>query len=381
MATKLNLTRDQLATFLKTHEQIKQFEALFKTVDTIAPATDTSQLELLVVAPETLPNSNVQTDYIDFQSHPPHVSRVRRMAWNPDDQTADLGMEYGVVQQIGLEYYARVQNNTGVLIPNGTVVGFAGASTDSALSVAPYIANGSQPSLYIVGVMTHDLPDTGEKGYCTAWGYVRGINTTAFALGDVLYASPTVAGAFTNVKPTAPNNVIPIAAVLKVGASDGEIFVRPTIEQQQYYGDFNKTTDQSAAVINTAYALTFDNTRIANGVSIGSPASRIVVSQSGLYQFNATVQISSGNSSAKNVYVWFRKNGTDVPNSTRLVTIDVNNGYIPIALIEAFSLEANAYVELMFASTDTAITIDNVASTAFAPAAPAVVLSVTQLQQ
>ena len=116
-------------------------------------------------------------------------------------------------------------------------------------------------------------------------------------------------------------------------------------------------------------------------MSIGSPASRIVVSRSGLYQFNATVQISSGNSSAKNVYVWFRKNGTDVPNSTRLVTIDVNNGYIPIALIEAFSLEANAYVELMFASTDTAITIDNVASTAFAPAAPAVVLSVTQLQQ
>jgi len=190
------------------------------------------------------------------------------MAWNAEDQTADLGMEYGVVQQVGLEYYARVQNNTGSTIANGTVVGFAGASTDSALSIAPYIADGSQPSLYIVGVMTHDLPDTGEKGYCTAWGYVRGINTTAFALGDVLYASPTVAGAFTNVKPTAPNNVIPVAAVLKVGASDGEIFVRPTIEQQRYYGDFNKTTDQSPAVINTAYALTFDNTRIANGVSI-----------------------------------------------------------------------------------------------------------------
>ena len=175
--------------------------------------------------------------------------------------------------------------------------------------------------------------------------------------------------------------MIPIAAVLISSATAGDIFVRPTIEQQRYYGDFNKTADQSPAVINTAYALTFDNTRIANGVSIGSPASRIVVSQSGLYQFNATVQISSGNSSAKDVYVWFRKNGTDVPNSTRLVTIDVNNGYIPVALIEAFSLEANAYVELMFASTDTAITIDNVAATAFAPAAPAAVLSVTQLQQ
>lgn len=38
MATqKLNLTRDQLATFLKNQEQIRQFEKLFSTVDDIAP--------------------------------------------------------------------------------------------------------------------------------------------------------------------------------------------------------------------------------------------------------------------------------------------------------------------------------------------------------
>ena len=38
MATqKLNLTRDQLATFLKNNEQIKQFESLFALADSIAP--------------------------------------------------------------------------------------------------------------------------------------------------------------------------------------------------------------------------------------------------------------------------------------------------------------------------------------------------------
>jgi hypothetical protein len=38
MATqKLNLTRDQLATFLVNQEQIRQFEKLFSTVDAIAP--------------------------------------------------------------------------------------------------------------------------------------------------------------------------------------------------------------------------------------------------------------------------------------------------------------------------------------------------------
>lgn len=38
MATqKLNLTRDQLATFLKNPEQIKQFEKLFQVADTLSP--------------------------------------------------------------------------------------------------------------------------------------------------------------------------------------------------------------------------------------------------------------------------------------------------------------------------------------------------------
>ena len=59
----------------------------------------------------------------------------------------------------------------------------------------------------------------------------------------------------------------------------------------------------------------------------------------------------------------------------------MNNGYIPIALNETISLAANEYVELAFAADSTNVTVDSVASTAFAPAAPAAVLSVTQVQQ
>ena len=318
--------------------------------------------------------------YVDFDTTPTFTDQIGRMGWNVSDQTLNLGMDYGVTQQIGQETYARVKNETGVTIPNGTAVGFVGASSD-ALSVAPYLADGSSPSLYILGIMTHDLPDSGEKGYCTTWGFVRDLDTSAFSVGDILYPSPSVAGELTNVKPTAPNNVIPIAAVITSDAATGVIFVRPTITQMQYYGIFSKTSDQTPAVINTAYALTFDATDISNGVTIGTPTSRIVVPESGLYNFSATVQITSGNTSAKNVWVWFRKNGTDIVNSARLVTININNGYVPIAVNEPVSLAANGYVEIMFAADDTAITIDNVASTAFAPAAPAVSLEVTQVQQ
>lgn len=401
---RLNLTRDQLAAFLTDQQQIRQFELLFSTVDQLQVITGTdfefqadtaaatanealaqisrlaAAVELLANGPAIQNNNSLVTDYIDLSESPAPTSKTRRLAWNTTDQTVNLGMDYGVTQQIGQETYARVGNTTGSTIPNGTVVGFAGA-TSNALLVAPYLADGSQPTLYILGIMTHDLPDSGEKGYCTTWGFVRDVDTSAFSPGDLLYASPTVAGALTNTKPTAPDNVIPLAACITSNATTGIIFVRPTIQQMQYYGVFTKTTDQTPAVINTEYLLTFDNTQISNGVTIGGTTSQIIVPESGLYQFDATVQLTSGSSSTKNIWVWWKKNGTAIANSARLVTSDVNNGYIPIALNETISLAANEYVELAFAADSTNVTVDSVAATAFAPAAPAVVLSVTQVQQ
>jgi hypothetical protein len=386
-------TRNQIAALAKNDPaMIKALERLFIVAGSLTPS-DIATLTQLILdvgyssgaadnkAELALSNNAIRADYLDFDASP-HVTQMRRLAWNAIDQTLDLGMEYDVTQQIGLETYARVANFTGVTIPNGTVVGFTGAVPDSALSVAPYLANGSTPSLYMLGVMTHDLPDTGTKGYCTVWGFVRDLNTSAFTLGDVLYASPTVAGAFTNVKPTAPNNVIPVAAVLQVGTTDGVIFVRPTIEQQKYYGEFTKTDTQSPAVINTAYALTFTNTEIANGVSRGTPTSRIVVAQAGLYNISASVQITSTSSSQKAVWVWTKLNGTtDVANSARIASITLNNGYVVVSLNEVASLNAGDFIEIMYAADSTNVSIATVAATAFAPAAPAAILAVTQTEQ
>ena len=428
---KLNLTRDQLAQFLTDQQQIRQFELLFSTVDElqviigtdfeyqadsaaanannalaqiIALAQDTAvdnavvnakaqqaldslallvrELEALALTPATQHNNSVVTDYIDFDEAAPHADKVRRMAWNDFDETLDLGMRYGVTQQIGLETYARVQNNTGVLIPNGTVVGFTGVVPDSTLAVAPYLANGATPTLYVLGVMTHDFPDSGTRGYCTTFGYVRDLDTSAYLVGDVLYASPTVAGGLTKIKPTAPNNVVPIAAVLKVSATVGVIFVRPTIQQQLYYGEFTKTDSQSPAAANTAYELLLNTTQIANGVSIGMPTSRVYVDQAGLYNLAVSVQITSNNANQKAVWVWLRKNGTtDFPNSARVASITLNGGYLVVTLNVVESLLANEFIEVMYAADSTNVSIATVAATAFAPAAPAVILAVTQTEQ
>ena len=309
MADPTPLNRNQIAAFVGNDpDAIRAIERLFKVAGQLTPdeiaaltqlildnsyatgsadnkaevalasATAAERLaDLIAKGPVPEANNSLRTDYLDLNLAAPHVSRIGRLAWNDADQTADLGMEYGVVQQIGLEYYARVENMTGVMIPNGTVVGFAGVGANNVISVTPYLADGSQSSLYILGVLTHDLPDSGEVGYCTVWGHVRGMDTSAFSVGDILYASPTVAGGLTATKPTAPDNVIPVAAVLASDAVNGEIFVRPTIEQQEYYGQFSKTTTVSPAATNTAYAVTWDNADISNGISIVSGTQLTVV--------------------------------------------------------------------------------------------------------
>lgn len=316
-----------------------------------------------------------------------------QFSWNTTDDTADLTMEYGVIQQIGMETYARVGNRTGATILNGSVVGFTGAEPD-ALLVSKYIADGTAPSLNLLGVMTHDLPNspvgtTLQKGYCTVWGFVRGINTSAFSVGQVLYASPTTAGALTATKPTAPNNVIPVAACIVSDLTNGVIFVRPTVEQQKYYGAFSDTTTQTPSAVYTPKAMTFNTTDFALGFSRGSPTSRIIAPASGLYNFQFSAQLTSSNASSKTVWIWPRKNGTDIPNSNSEVTLSANDQDLVVAWNWVVSMATNDYFEIMYASSDTAVSIAAHAATTGAPggatfarpAVPSVILTVTEVQQ
>lgn len=303
------------------------------------------------------------------------------LSYNSAEDTFDLTHLNGVTQQLGIEQYMRCENDTGATIENGSVVGFAGVNGE--IKVSKYTANSSANELYFVGVATFDMAD-GDTGMVTTYGKVRGLDTTGpgaetWAKGDILYASPTTAGGLTNVRPTAPNAVIVVAAVLSVDATAGEILVRPTIPMGLDYGSFDSTSDQTLAAINTATAVTLGNTLSANGITLSS-GSRLTAAQSGFYQLDAVFQLTSGSSSAKNVYFWLRKNGTNVADSTRAVTVDINTGFIPISLNYTISLAASDYVELYWAANDINVTLDAIAASAFAPAAPSVLVNMSQLQ-
>jgi len=303
--------------------------------------------------------------------------------WNAADQTLNLRHANGVTQQIGQEQYYLVKNSTGVDIPNGAVCMFGGAEAfDGArLLVAPMIANGVFPSLYVMGVATQDI-NNGELGFVTSFGRVGEVNTSAWNVGDILYAHPTNPGALTNIKPTSPNNVIPIGAVLRVDPLVGEIFVRPTVEQQMLYGRFADTTDQTPLLINTPYPIKFNTSNEANGFHVdggGLPTSTITCEESGYYNLSSSLSLTSTNASAKTFYVWLRKNGIDVPLSAKRQSVVGNGTYQVLNYVFTLSLAKNDIVELMYASSDVTISISAPPATAFAPAIPSVTLLITQV--
>ena len=161
---------------------------------------------------------------------------------------------------------------------------------------------------------------------------------------------------------------------------DVGIYAPAKLIYEGFYGQFKKTTSVSPAATNTAYTITFDTTEETNKVSIGSPASRIVVEEAGIYNFSAHFTVLSNNSSAKTVYFWFRKNGVDVSASTFLSTSDINGGHMASGRDDFFSLVAGDYIELMWAADSTNLELHASAATGFAPSAPSCLLSVMQVQ-
>ncbi len=118
------------------------------------------------------------------------------------------------------------------------------------------------------------------------------------------------------------------------------------------YGVFYSTVDQTASVVNTGYAVTFNTTRASSAISVASN-SRLTVTNPGVYHIKATLQLESTNSSAKSVSVWVKKNGTDVVYSDHEYSIS-GSGKKDIANWNgSVDLVADDYVEVFWSTDDT----------------------------
>ena len=142
-------------------------------------------------------------------------------------------------------------------------------------------------------------------------------------------------------------------------------------------GLFFNTADQTFASANVAYPVVYNATYLSNAVALQSGStSKIEVTVSGVYNFQYSGQLLSTNASAKNVYLWIKRNGINIGYSTHAYTLSANDQYLEVNWNFNIDLAAGEYLELEIATTDTAVRLDAEAATAVHPGISSSVMSV-----
>jgi hypothetical protein len=143
------------------------------------------------------------------------------------------------------------------------------------------------------------------------------------------------------------------------------------------YGSFYDTTTQTAAVVNTAYPMTFNTTDLSLGVTVGSPTSRIYVDRPNVYNVQFSAQLDKTAGGVGLVWIWLRKNGVNVADSAGQIRIQGNNAEILAAWNYVIQLNAGDYIELMWEVDDTSVILLADPASAVHPSVPSVILTVT----
>lgn len=189
-----------------------------------------NMLKVIDAAPPAESGLRFDTTYTGGSTAPGMLS------WNDEDETLEVQVGDGeVTLQIGQETHIRVANNTGASILDGQVVYlFGGSDVHGHPYVAPYLADGTVSPFRVIGIATQTIAD-GDEGLITAQGKVRGLDTSAYLEGDVLYASSTELGGYQTTIASAPNEIVSIGSIVNSDATDGEILVSvsPVLNQLQ----------------------------------------------------------------------------------------------------------------------------------------------------
>lgn len=159
----------------------------------------------------------------------PAIDEPGQMGWDETYETVDVLMSNGsnipVKAHIGQDTYYYVKADD--TITRGQVLYAHGTEGASGHILARrFTADGTYDSKRILGLAAKDAV-SGDFIHVLHFGKLRSISTLPYTEGDILFASPTVAGGLTPTLPEAPNNIVTVAFAVNK-KSNGMLVVRPT---------------------------------------------------------------------------------------------------------------------------------------------------------
>jgi hypothetical protein len=146
------------------------------------------------------------------------------------------------------------------------------------------------------------------------------------------------------------------------------------------YGQFYDTTTQTAAAINTAYAMKFNTSSNRYGVYVDpTDSTRIKVTRPAVYNMQFSLQLDKTAGGAGLFWVWGRINGTNIADSASEVRIQGNNAEVFVAANLFVSMSDGDYFQLMWAVDDTSVQVQSKAAAGVVPGIPSAILTMTQV--
>jgi nitrogen fixation protein len=177
----------------------------------------------------------IKAGQLTLDTSPTGTAAVGTTRWNDTIGSSETTLKGGsVILKNGVDLVARIVNK---VTPNTTLTKAAyqavrvSGAQGQRLAVAFAQANNDANSADTIGLVTETIP-TNQEGFIITVGQIENINTTGslqgetWVDGDVLYLSPTTAGAITKVKPTGSGHIVVIGYVEYAHANNGKIYVK-----------------------------------------------------------------------------------------------------------------------------------------------------------
>jgi hypothetical protein len=160
----------------------------------------------------------------------------------------------------------------------------------------------------------------------------------------------------------------------------GVVPTTPTTINRKY-GSFRSQLTQSLTSSLPPTIVGLEITDESDGVSVSSGV--LAFTTTGYYMVEATIVfINSSISGINNGYVWIRKNGVNVPESRRLITLDVVNhidkNVLTLSYLVYIRFDSDT-IELYFSTTSTDMEIYYDSSVSSIPNASSVIVNVFQI--
>lgn len=336
--------------------------------------------------PQGPPGIVSPSDSLEFLEAPSSVP-PRTIAYNTAEDCLDVHQTDGTICQVGMETYAQIYNASVNNIPPGTLVSYVGVHSNGVLkpSVGLFLSDQNGNSEAVIGITTTNVAPS-SSGRATYYGRVHDLNTTGapvgetWVAGDPLYASPFNPGKLTKVKPITPNLVYGVGYVLKAHATEGIIFVRTVTFPRSFFGNWHSNQNQVTTAINTPHAITFNVSGGNSGFTITNDRT-ITALHSGLYKFQLTVSLAATEKKTGHIWIWGKKNGVNIPNSTVKSSVGENDYVVSIYSDLQVAMSEGDTLEVWWAESRGSVMLQAETAIAFAPTKPSAKLNVFQINQ